>query len=543
VGDKDFIKVRPFARISAGLTTTKNEYADEIPAFNPLKIFSDAANEEPTEQVAASDSIYGAEVEGEVLIQTKDFPVDNALVDANVELTTAEVEEVVRESARFLVSGTVHTAALSYVNPERFDFQANKGLDLAALGVRIIPENVTSVSKSEDEISNSYGLEEKIITVRKSDTLRSLLKDNGATDEETEDALQALESAFNPKRLREGQKLRVAYAPAENDLDRLQPVRISIYSNQMHEATIALADHGHFVLADEPSLEEVEEDQFAAAAEEEEEDIGPRTRIYEGIYETALANEVPRNLIKQLIKIYSFDVDFQRRTGPGDALEVFYALEDDDSEQASEVLYTSITIGGQARRFYRFRTPDDGYVDYYDETGKSAKKFLMRKPVSQGRFRSAFGYRRHPILRYTRMHKGVDWSAPRGTPIMAAGNGTVVEAKWKSGYGRWIKIRHANGYETGYAHQTGFARGIAPGVRVRQGQVIGYVGSTGLSTGPHLHYEVMVNGRNVDPMRIRLPRGRVLKGEVLASFEAERDRIDTLMNRSPASTRLAATNR
>ena len=149
--------------------------------------------------------------------------------------------------------------------------------------------------------------------------------------------------------------------------------------------------------------------------------------------------------------------------------------------------------------------------------------------------------RRHPILRYARMHKGVDWSAKRGTPIMAAGNGVIEEAKWKSGYGRWIKIRHANGYATGYAHQSGFAKGIRAGIRVRQGQIIGYVGSTGLSTGPHLHYEVMVNGRHVNPLRIRLPRGRVLTDTVLANFERERDHIDALLAKDPNATRLAST--
>ncbi|KAB8330872.1 M23 family metallopeptidase [Scytonema tolypothrichoides VB-61278] len=149
--------------------------------------------------------------------------------------------------------------------------------------------------------------------------------------------------------------------------------------------------------------------------------------------------------------------------------------------------------------------------------------------MSGGTFRSGFGARRHPLLGYVRAHTGVDWSAPRGTPIMAAGDGEVVYADWKSGYGNYIEIRHTNGYETAYAHQTGFAKGIRKGARVRQGQVIGYVGSTGLSTGPHLHYEVHVNGNPVDPMRIRLPRGRTLEGDMLASFKSDRERIDTLL--------------
>ncbi|MEZ5841606.1 MAG: M23 family metallopeptidase [Hyphomicrobiales bacterium] len=539
VGDKDFIKVRPFARIAAGLATSRTSRSSDIPAFNPANMFDERSGSGPVgqDEGMSADSIYDAEVEGEVLISTTDFPIGNPLVDADVELTTAEVEGVVRESARFLTAGTVHAAALAYVNPERFDFHTGDRIDLASLGVRIIPENVTEVKKSDEETVTPSNLEEKILTVRRGDSLRGLLVDNGATETEAEDAIQAIEAAYDPTRIREGQKLRLAYAQAEDDIDRARPVRISLYSEQTHEATIALADHGHFVLAEEPSVDELFADQFAET--EEEEDLGPATRVYEGIYETALANDIPSPLIKDLVRIFSFDVDFQRRTASSDSMEVLYSMESEDSDQASEILYAAINVGGTLRKFYRFRSPDDGYVDYYDETGKSAKKFLLRKPVANGRFRSPFGARRHPILRYVKMHTGVDWAAPRGTPIMAAGNGTIVEAGWKSGYGKYIRIRHANGYETAYAHQSAFGRGMEKGARVRQGQIIGYVGSTGLSTGPHLHFEVLVNGRHVDPMRIRLPRGRVLSGEMLASFERERDRVDALMAKGTPSTRVA----
>jgi murein DD-endopeptidase MepM/ murein hydrolase activator NlpD len=153
----------------------------------------------------------------------------------------------------------------------------------------------------------------------------------------------------------------------------------------------------------------------------------------------------------------------------------------------------------------------------------------VRKPVNDGIMRSGFGSRRHPILGYTKMHTGVDWAAPMGTPIYASGNGTVEKAGWESGYGKYIRLKHNNGYETAYGHMTAFARGMDPGVKVRQGQVIGFVGSTGQSTGPHVHYEILVNSRFVDPMRIKLPRGRVLDGTILAAFEHERDRFDVMM--------------
>jgi murein DD-endopeptidase MepM/ murein hydrolase activator NlpD len=212
----------------------------------------------------------------------------------------------------------------------------------------------------------------------------------------------------------------------------------------------------------------------------------------------------------------------------GDSFDILFA--EDEGDAKGEVQYASLNLLGETpRRYYRFHTTDDGIIDFYDETGKSAKKFLMRKPLAGGNFRSGFGMRRHPILGYTRMHSGVDWSDDTGAPIFAAGNGTVIHADWSSGYGRRIEIQHLNGYVTTYSHLSGFARGIQEGQKVRQGQIIGYVGNTGLSTGPHLHYEVAINGNYVDPMRIKLPQGRVLEDQFLRAFERERERINGIL--------------
>jgi murein DD-endopeptidase MepM/ murein hydrolase activator NlpD len=225
-------------------------------------------------------------------------------------------------------------------------------------------------------------------------------------------------------------------------------------------------------------------------------------------------------------------VDFQRATVPGDSVEAFYS-EPDDIDSRAELLYATVTAHEQTFRYYRFETPDDGLVDYYDENGRSVRKFLIRKPISAGELRSGFGMRFHPILRYARMHTGVDWANAIGTPILAAGAGTVIKAEFTSGYGRRVELQHANGYVTTYSHMSGFARGIAPGVRVTQGQVIGYLGQSGLATGPHLHYEVIVNGRFVDPMAIKLARTREFDGKLLAAFKRERERIDQLLAQAP----------
>ena len=236
-----------------------------------------------------------------------------------------------------------------------------------------------------------------------------------------------------------------------------------------------------------------------------------------------------------MVRIYSYDVDFQRKVQPGDSFDVFFAGEDEGATitEKTEVLFASLTVGGETKKYYRFQTPDDAVVDYYDETGKSAKKFLVRKPVNNAIMRSGFGGRRHPILGYVKMHTGVDWATPYGTPIFASGNGVVEKVGWEGGYGKYVRLKHNNGYETAYGHMSAFAKGLEPGKRVRQGQVIGFVGSTGLSTGAHVHYEILVNGRFVDPMRIKLPRGRSLDGPLMAGFEKERDRLDAMTAIAP----------
>jgi murein DD-endopeptidase MepM/ murein hydrolase activator NlpD len=251
-----------------------------------------------------------------------------------------------------------------------------------------------------------------------------------------------------------------------------------------------------------------------------------------------MKNDIPRAAVDDLIRIFAYDVDFQKRVTGGDTFEVFYA-EDEDTPGRLEILYASLTTGGEQRQVYRFQSNEDGSVEYFDQDGKSLKKFLLRKPIADAELRSGFGMRYHPILRYSKMHTGVDWGSRVGTPILASGNGVVTKVGWTSGYGRHTEIQHTNGYVTTYSHQSAFAKGIAPGAKVRQGQVIGFVGSTGLSTGPHLHYEVLVNGHFVNPMKIKVPRGRELDGRALAEFTRQRDQVNTLLAKA-SNTKLAA---
>ncbi len=253
-------------------------------------------------------------------------------------------------------------------------------------------------------------------------------------------------------------------------------------------------------------------------------------RIDSSLYVDGRKADIPPSVLVDLFRLYSWDVDFQRDIRGGDGFRVLYErITNDQGESVDngDVLHASLTLSGKALQVYRY-IGATGHVEYFNEKGESAQKALMRTPIDGARLSSRYGKRRHPVLGYTKMHKGVDFAAASGTPIYAAGNGTVAFAGRKGGYGKYVKIRHNDTYSTAYAHMKGYGRGIRTGTRVRQGQIIGYVGTTGRSTGPHLHYEIMMSGRQVNPLRVRMPSGRKLKGDELRRFMVEKARIDKL---------------
>jgi murein DD-endopeptidase MepM/ murein hydrolase activator NlpD len=251
---------------------------------------------------------------------------------------------------------------------------------------------------------------------------------------------------------------------------------------------------------------------------------------------------VPQNVTAELIKLFSWDVDFQRDLRPGDGFETLYdelSLADGSGEvRGSDLLYAALTLSGNVLGAYRFEL--EGGVEYFDRNGKSLRKFLLRTPVDGARISSGFGMRMHPILGYSLMHKGVDFAAPIGTPIYAAGDGRVLVAGRNGGYGNYVRIRHNGDYSTAYGHMLRFASGIAPGRRVSQGQVIGYVGTTGRSTGPHLHYEVLRDDAQINPMSVKQAPDTQLAGADLRRFQQEVDRIDRLRARLAHDTLIAS---
>ena len=537
VGNRDVMRVRPFIRISGNLSMTTSDLSAKIPPFNAQRMLTDVGSAAP----AASDdpnAADAAEPDAEVSFVTKDLApiLPKAKLAAVVPLD--EILLRVRDASNWRGGSGVRYAAMASATADASGAQPDLKLAYATEGTaadpyagfetRVVPENVTLLPKTKDQATGGNPSGERVHPVKKGDTVTSILRDQGATPEEAKAIATTLGARGRDGGLKEGEKLLIMMAPAGPG-QRLQPYRVIVANDSAVEAVAALSDLGKYVAVDVQSMNTVTD---TSDNSDDDDDDGTGVRLYQSIYETALRNKVPASVIEDMIRIYSYDVDFQRKVQPGDSFDVFYAGEDEGATitEKNDVLFASLTVGGETKKYYRFQTPDDAVVDYYDETGKSAKKFLVRKPVNNAIMRSGFGGRRHPILGYVKMHTGVDWATAYGTPIFASGNGVLEKVGPEGGYGKYIRIKHNNGYETAYGHMSAFAKGMEPGKRVRQGQVIGFVGSTGQSTGPHVHYEILVNGRFVDPLRIKLPRGRSLDGPVMNGFEKERDRLDAMMN-------------
>jgi len=374
----------------------------------------------------------------------------------------------------------------------------------------------------------------KTVSVGKGDTLMKVLVRAGADPQESHAAITALSSVFDPRRLKIGQDITLNFSKTDlaektktNDI--LQLVSVSLNQDvDKQVAAIRSPDRGFKA---KETIIELEKKMARVGG-----------TIENSLFLSAAQSGLPNQITLQLIRIFSYDVDFQREIQAGDQFEVYFERFVDENGRAlkeGRIQWASMTLSGQKISLYRFKTKDDGFTDYYDQKGRSVRKTLMRTPIDGARLTSRFGKRKHPILGYTKMHKGADFGAPRGTPIMAAGNGTVEMAGRNGAYGNYIRIRHTSEYKTAYAHMKGFAKKVRKGSRVKQGQIIGYVGTTGRSTGPHLHYEVHKNGRLINPLSVKLPAGRKLKGKMLTTFKSFAGQMDKAVAALPANTKVA----
>ncbi|MCR9242879.1 MAG: M23 family metallopeptidase [Rhodobiaceae bacterium] len=373
------------------------------------------------------------------------------------------------------------------------------------------------------------------VSVGRGDTLMGLLTESGAARADAHRAIAAMTPLQDPRKVRAGQELELAFEEyvtkteeGESEISR-RLTTVSMKTDVDRHVTVSRTDEGDYA-------------GMEVIAELETGHVQARGTINSSLFLAAADAGIPAAITVEMIRMYSYDIDFQREIRQGDTFEVFFTREyDEDGTPVREgdVLYASMNVRGKERRLWRHEPSDGGNWDYFDEQGRSMRKFLMKTPIDGARISSSFGNRRHPILGYTRLHAGTDFAAPSGTPIYAAGSGTIEMAQRNGSFGNYVRIRHANGYQTAYAHMRGYGRGIRKGVRVRQGQVIGYVGTTGRSTGPHLHYEVIHNGNKVNPQRIRVPTGRTLSGQQLAAFQEARTNINTMMAEAPSMTQMA----
>jgi murein DD-endopeptidase MepM/ murein hydrolase activator NlpD len=545
IGDKEVIKSRGFTRVATTLTLADTG-AEDVPPFNPLKLLADARNpiDQPVDPGPVQDDAEVSFVTSD-LAGTSTNPTAGYLsaeeIQAQIQAHLENAAASGKKSAlpmppqlllmRTSRAGLDPTGGLSYATAAPTAINA----PFSSIEVRMVPENVTLIPKSVPATGAGAvsQMEERLVVVRHGETLEDILRANGATREQ----IRAIVAAFANRRgdapVSEGQRVKLMLADLDDSGGPLQIGRISVYADEKLLTTIAITDARTYLQVAKTDSN-VRPPTRKASDDPEDEDNGDGLRLYDSLYETALKQDVPRPIIDDLVRIFANDVDFQRAVTPGDSFEAFYS--DNDEEGRFDLLFASIVARGETFRYYRFQTPDDGLVGFYDQNGRSVHKFLLPKPIASGELRSGFGMRYHPVLHYARMHTGVDWASPVGTPILAAGNGTVLKAAWDSGYGRRVEIQHSNGYVTTYNHMSGFGRGISEGVKVRQGQVVGYLGATGLVTGPHLHYEVMVNSRFVDPLHIHVPRTREFDGKLLAEFKREKDRIDGLIAKAPNAT-------
>jgi murein DD-endopeptidase MepM/ murein hydrolase activator NlpD len=533
-GSKEVVRRQPFSHVK--MTLAANHVTQEnYPPFDPLTIFSSGDSDDPAP--SNTGMIYGSEIESEVSLQTMPFPVSSAKLPFAPGMSLDEVEENVRTNGSILTDGTAQISALTYVDPQRFDGD-DDGLPTIGgpLSARIVEENM-SVSAPEPMTSKTRDYAEDVIPLRQPLEVIDAMAAVGYPKEQASDIATHFAEKLGSAQLQQGDVLRIGLI---QEGEMVSIIRASLYRKGQHVATIAVDDRGRFVNGAEPiHLDAVD----SAFSEEAPTILSGRElpSVYDGIYRAALSYGMTAEMTATMVKLLASSIDLQAQLKPSDTIEAFFSAADEQGRAGpkSELLYVSAKFGDTTTRFYRYQNLEDNSVDYFDQDGKSIRQFLLRNPVPNGRLTSGFGMRRHPILGYSRMHTGTDWAAPRGTPIIATGNGIVEKAGWASGYGNQTIVRHANGYETSYNHQSAIVKSVREGARITQGQVIGYVGSTGSSTGAHLHYELIVNGTKVDSMKVRLPGGKSLSGNPLARFEEERKRIDALLT-SSGSEQVAA---
>jgi len=379
-------------------------------------------------------------------------------------------------------------------------------------------KNLSDISKSSEFSQISNFLITKInspykdikYTIKKNDSVEKILNQFNIRNEEVKEISLKLKQK-KLTNIYSGRELKLIYKKLENQTNSV----VSLLFPINNTSSIEVRKSKNKFIVKENILQLYKKE------------VVVKSVIKNNLYNSAIQSGIEPNVIIEFARIFGFEVDFQRDIRKGDWFELLYEKFEDDNERVRDtgkIIYASMFVNGEEINLYHFK--DKNSDDFFNIKGQSITKSLMKTPINGARLSSSFGMRKHPILGYNKMHRGTDFAAPSGTPIMASGSGTITRARWCGGGGNCVKIRHNSTYETIYAHMKSFAKGIKEGKKVKQGQIIGYVGSTGMSTGPHLHYEVIVNGKKVNSQRLKLPSGKKLKGESRKDFELKRIKID-----------------
>lgn len=373
-----------------------------------------------------------------------------------------------------------------------------------------VSSGVSSGASVEENRSYSKTLE---IKAEKGDTLIGLLTDAGVPSDEAHNSFDSIRRVFNPRRLDVGNVITVKLGKNDDGSLIVSNLSLPVSAISTIELSRTADDDFKVKKVDEPLVKRLARSGGA---------------INNSIYQTGVNAGIPASMLNEIITAYSYDVDFQRDVKKGGSIDVlFERMETKNGIVASSgnFVFSELTLGGRTMKIFRY-VDKNGNADFYNEKGESVRKALLRTPISGARITSTFGMREHPISGYTKMHKGVDFGAPIGTPIYAAGDGIVETAAVKNGYGNYLRIKHNNRYSSAYAHLSRFASGVSPGKRVKQGQIVAYVGMTGATTGPHLHYEILANNEQVNPANVKFKTGNVLQGKELANFRNNMSKIE-----------------
>jgi murein DD-endopeptidase MepM/ murein hydrolase activator NlpD len=483
---------------------------------------------------------------------------------------------LVSTSLTALVAGAIAWMAVGMMPVSRPMVSPGRSSLPYALFMKLIrASEPPNANDNADNANPNPGVENRTVTLDAGDTLAGMLEDVGISSQDANAVVAAMGKDFNPRSLKAGQSFDLTYSVATIDATGgshspapapTAPRTITVMVN--HKPVVvpvdAAEDDGtgateensqaisrllslHFSPTIDQDITVTRTTAGTYTAEMVKKELQMHRHRAGGtidgsLYLSAMQAGIPADVVKDMILMFGYKVDFQRDVHPGDSFEVYYDYyytPDGQPAKYGAISYAMMTLGGKQIPMYRFQADPGEPAEYFDQKGESAKGLLMKTPVDGARISSGFGSRFHPILGYTRMHKGVDFAVPTGTPVMAAGGGTIQFMGRANGYGNFVKINHGNGYSTDYGHLSRFAPGMRQGARVRQGQVFAYSGMSGMATGPHLHYEILVNNVQVNPLTVKMAQGRMLMGKLLRLFQEKRLEVDNMVANTSLEAKVA----